>query len=71
MDFRGLFFVFAGLFTLTGAACDWDWFMNHHKAQFLVKIFGRGGTRVFYGLLGSLIAGVGFAATVGIIHLGN
>ncbi|MGK7878734.1 MAG: immunity 17 family protein [Crocosphaera sp.] len=48
----GLFVIVAGVFSLCGAILNWDWYMNHRKARFLVKILGRGGARVFYGVLG-------------------
>jgi hypothetical protein len=45
---------------MAGAALDWDWFMNHRKAQRLVRLFGRGGARGIYAALGAglLVAGV-------------
>ena len=50
----------AGLFSVAGAALDWDWFMNHRKAQRLVRLFGRGGARAVYAAPGAglLVAGV-------------
>jgi hypothetical protein len=49
-----------GAFAMAGAALDWDWFMNHRKAQRLVRLFGRGGARGIYAALGAglLVAGV-------------
>jgi hypothetical protein len=51
----------AGLFSVAGAVLDWDWFMNSRRAWLIVKLFGRGGARVFYGLLGAVLAVMGFA----------
>ncbi|MDJ0600834.1 MAG: immunity 17 family protein [Crocosphaera sp.] len=48
----GLFIIAAGIFSVSGAVFNWDWYMNHRKARFFVNILGRGGTRVFYGILG-------------------
>lgn len=50
----------AGLFSAAGAALDRDWFMNHRKAQRLVRLFGLGGARGIYAALGAglLVAGV-------------
>ena len=45
----------AGLFTVLGALFDWDWFMEHPKARFFTTILGRGGARMFYGLLGIVL----------------
>jgi len=50
-----LLFVAIGLFTIAGAALDWDWFMTNRKAQFFVDTFGRDGARIFYGILGCVI----------------
>ena len=51
-----------GLFTICAAALDWEWFMNHRKARFLIGFIGRPGARVFYTLLGLvLIVGGGLA----------
>lgn len=40
--------------------------MNNHKAKFFVKIFGRTGARIFYGLLGSVIATIGALIVAGV-----
>ncbi len=49
-----------GLFTVCGALFDWSWFMGNRRARLVVALFGRGGARVFYGLIGG--ATLGFAA---------
>jgi small neutral amino acid transporter SnatA (MarC family) len=56
-----VFAIFAGIFTIVGAAADWDWFMNNHRARLFVSLFGRDGARVFYVILGLLIIVLGFA----------
>ena len=58
----------AGVFSAVGAALDWDWFMNHRKAQRLVRLMGRGGARAFYGLLGLTLVVVGVLMVLGIIE---
>ena len=63
----GLIFVAAGIFSICGAAFDWDWFINSRKARFVVATFGRTGARVFYGLLGILIVIMGLCITLGIL----
>lgn len=63
----GLFFVGAGIFTICGAACDWDWFMGSRKARFFVAMLGRNGARIFYGLLGIAIILIGLAMAVGLV----
>ncbi|MDP2315902.1 MAG: immunity 17 family protein [Pseudomonadota bacterium] len=59
MNFQNFFMIGAGVFTVTAAAMDWEWFMNHRKAQFFVRIFGRLGARVFYGALGAFLLVIG------------
>ena len=57
--FSALFAVLAGLFAIFCAWKDYDWFMEHRKARFFVAIFGRDGARIFYGILGLLMMGMG------------
>jgi len=45
----------AGIFSMTGGICDWDFFMNSRKARGIIKIFGRNGARIFYVCLGAAI----------------
>jgi hypothetical protein len=65
----GIFFMVVGLFALVAAILDWAWFMNHRKAQALVSILGHTGARIFYGILGAVLAGVGSASLLGLIVL--
>lgn len=64
----GIFFVLAGLFSILGAIKNWDFFMNNRKAYIWVKLFGRNGARIFYGILGFVIAIIGLGISVGILH---
>ena len=64
----GLFLVAAGLFSICGAAFDWDWFINSRKAQLFVALFGRNGARIFYGILGTVIVIIGALVTLGVIR---
>ncbi|MFT5526728.1 MAG: hypothetical protein ACI9G1_000145 [Pirellulaceae bacterium] len=68
MNLFGLLIVAAGVFSICGAAFDWDFFMNSRKAQFIVGIFGRPGARIFYGLLGLGITVLGALLALGIIR---
>ncbi len=52
MNLLGLLFVGAGLIAMAGALFNWDWFMNHPKSRFMVRILTRKGARIFYGCLG-------------------
>lgn len=66
----GLIFIAAGLFSICGAAFDWDWFINSRKARFFVATFGRTGARVFYALLGISIVLIGVLIAFGIVRNG-
>ena len=44
-----------GVIVICAAVCDWDWFFESSKAWVFVKLFGRNGARVFYGILGIFI----------------
>ncbi len=64
----GIFFVLVGLFSILGAIKNWNFFMNNRKAYIWVKLFGRNGARIFYGILGFVIAIIGLGISVGILH---
>ena len=57
-----------GAFTICVAAFDWKFFMNHWNAQFLVRLFGRTGTRILYGILGASLVALGLLMAMGIIQ---
>lgn len=59
--------VLAGLFGIAGGVFDWEWFMSNRKARTFVKLLGRGGARIFYCCLGSLLAALGLLITFGIV----
>jgi hypothetical protein len=59
MNHSGWIFIALGLFSAVCAAFDFEWFMNHRKARFFVKILGRMGARIFYVLLGAAILVLG------------
>ena len=46
--------LFCGLFAIFCSAMNFEWFIGSRKARLFVKLFGRGGTRVFYIILGLL-----------------
>ena len=66
-DLLGWIVVGAGLFSISGAVIDWDWFMNNRRAQLWLKLFGRQGTRIFYGVLGVVIAAIGSLMVSGVV----
>lgn len=55
-------FIIAGLFSVVSSVCNFDWYFNSRKASSIVRLFGRNGARLFYGLLGValIVAGVLF-----------
>ena len=63
----GLMLVAAGIFSVCGAAFDWDFFIESRKARFFVDTFGRNGARIFYGILGAVIAVMGVLMALGLI----
>jgi hypothetical protein len=44
-----------GLFTIAGAALDWDWFMENRRVRVFTSFLGRNGGRVLYVGLGVVI----------------
>lgn len=62
-----IFLVAMGIFALCGAVLEWEFFMNHRKAQFFINLFGRKGTRVFYSLLGTGFIVLGILLGTGMI----
>lgn len=49
----------AGMFVIVAVINDWDWFFEHPRAKFFVDAFGRGGARIFYGILGCALLLIG------------
>lgn len=56
--------ILAGAFSLLASVKNWDWYFNNRRARPFVRIFGRTGARIFYGLLGIFIIVVGVGAFV-------
>lgn len=63
----GWVLVAVGMFAAGSAACDWAWFMEHPKVQLVVSVLGRGGARVFYGVLGAALVIVGVLLASGLM----
>jgi len=66
-QFTGLLVAAIGVFAFCGAQFQWAFFMEHHKARFLIRLFGRRATRVFYLILGSGLTIVGVSLALGFI----
>ncbi len=41
-----------GGFAILASLMNWNWFFEHRKAAFVVRIFGRAGARILYLMLG-------------------
>lgn len=63
----GLLFAAGGIFSICGAALNWDWFLESRKARFFVNVFGRNGARVIYAVLGAVLVVVGILMALGIV----
>jgi hypothetical protein len=68
MNPAGLLFVALGIFCISASVLDWEWFMGHRKARFLIGIIGRRGARIFYSLLGTVLVVLGALTTAGIVQ---
>ncbi len=55
----GIVFILAGLYVIIAAVANWDWFMNNYRAAIFVKLFGRDGARIFYGIVGGALVVLG------------
>jgi immunity protein 17 of polymorphic toxin system len=64
----GWLFAGCGAFAICGAAFDWDWFMNNHKARLFVILLGRRGARLVYGFLGSGLVVLGALMATGLLQ---
>lgn len=66
MDILALVFgLLIGGFCIAAAVFDWNFFFNARRAAPIVKIFGRNGARIFYGIIGLIfiIAGIWLTAS--------
>jgi Immunity protein 17 len=68
MKYLDLILIAVGVFALCGAAFEWEWFMNHHKARFVSAILGRIGARIFYALLGIGLIVFGVLSALGVVQ---
>ena len=67
----GLGIAFVGVFAVIGAVSNWAWFFESRKGRSFVKLFGRGGARVFYVLLGVFLIGLGLLGAFGVIDMSS
>lgn len=70
MDYGGIIFFLVGAFAFVCSYKEYEWFMNHRKARFLIKILGdRDRARKFYMGLGAVIMAVGLLAAFRVVNL--
>jgi len=70
MNMTAMLLILTGLFAISGAGFDWDWFMENHKARFMSELLGsRTRGRIFYLILGVGIAPIGFLGIFRIIEM--
>lgn len=67
MNWIGLLVVGSGVFSVMGAILDWDFYMEHRKARWIVALVGRFGARIFYFLFGVALIVLGVLITMGIL----
>jgi len=65
MDVTALVLLAVGVFVLCGAWFDWNWFMDNYKARRIVSLVGRNGARVFYTVVGLILAFCGLLMLFG------
>ncbi len=65
----GFVMIGVGAFSASCAVANFDWFMNHRKARFIARIFGKNGARIFYVLLGVGLVGLGVGMEAGVIDM--
>ncbi|MBP7176300.1 MAG: immunity 17 family protein [Thermoclostridium sp.] len=53
--------VLTGLFCIVSSICNWNFFFENRKAYIFVKLLGRNGARIFYGILGIALAVMAFS----------
>ena len=67
MNPAGFILVAVGLFSLAGGLLNWKWFMNTRRASALVRAISHKGARLFYVILGIIVAKFGLLITFGVI----
>ncbi len=65
MIFAGIVIILCGLFLLAACFFNWDWYFNVNKARMLIKLIGRTGARIVYGIFAVIFIIGGIAAMCG------
>lgn len=70
MNWSGILLTTVGLIVLAIAITDWGWIMDRPRAQRMIKLLGRSGTRLLYGALGVILLVLGILVLSGVIGAG-
>ncbi len=64
--FINILFIVVGVFILIVSIMNWDWYFDSTKAQRLIRLIGRTGTRIFYGIISLLLIIFGVCSITGV-----
>ncbi|PCH75691.1 MAG: hypothetical protein COB98_08505 [Flavobacteriaceae bacterium] len=64
-----ILFMLIGVFAIVASVLEWNFFFNSKKAQGLIAILGRKGTKIFYIVIGVGLLLVGFLDMMDIIDV--
>jgi hypothetical protein len=67
MNWIGLLFIVAGLFSIAGAVLNWGLFWNSWRTRIMIRLLSEPGTRIFYVLLGIALVVLGILFFTGSI----
>lgn len=65
--FINILFIVVGVFVLLVSIMNWDWYFNSTKAQRLISLIGRTGTRIFYAVVALLLILFGIGSITGFL----
>ncbi|MEM6429601.1 MAG: hypothetical protein AAF708_10205 [Deinococcota bacterium] len=58
--------IIGGCLRLAVSIFNLRWYMNGHRGRFIAWLYGQRGARVFWGVLGGLMVGIGIAGIAGV-----
>ena len=67
MNLWALLLVAVGALVVCSAIFEYDWFMQHRKARFVVGLIGRNGARVMYVFLGLAVSTLGLLMVFNVV----
>jgi uncharacterized membrane protein len=70
MDSSAIIAILLGIYALTGAGFNWNWFMEDRKSRFFSKILGgRDRARIFYIVVGIVLLIYGTLGLFGVVEV--